>query len=110
MVRKLMVVLANLSKVIMVRSVYHRCLWRYVGSSDGAENWYVGINNFEKTNGEPGTGSREPGTGNWEPGTGNREPGTGDQELGTGNRGLGTGNWNEYWEPGIENWEPGTGH
>ena len=47
-VKKPMVVLANPSKVIMVRSVYHRCLRGYKGSSEVAENWHVGINDCEK--------------------------------------------------------------
>ena len=36
---------------VMVRSVYHRCLWRYMGSSEVAENWYVGIHGRKKVNG-----------------------------------------------------------
>ena len=36
---------------VMVRSVYNRCLGRYMGSSEVAENGHVGINDGEKTNG-----------------------------------------------------------
>ena len=34
--------------VFRVRSVYHRCLCRYMGSCEAAENGHVGINGFDK--------------------------------------------------------------